>query len=90
MEWCTAKENIRHSWKNGLSTPYWKNKFGKENPKSIKINQYDKNGNFIKTWESINMAARKLNIDCGRITKCCKKYPHCKTAGGFIWEYYTN
>lgn len=47
------------------------------------INQYDKNGKFIKKWNGINIAKRTTKIN--NIEKCLKgKY---KTAGGYIWKY---
>lgn len=69
----------------------------------IKINQYDLNNNFIKTWNSIADASNSLNIRQSHIGTCCKfwemdcnkeewskrykGYPN-KTAGGFVWKYY--
>jgi group I intron endonuclease len=52
----------------------------------IKINQYDSDNNFIKTYDSICDAAQETNNDRSSIGKCCNnKY---KTAGGFIWKFY--
>lgn len=87
LEWCTYKENNIHAWKNGLPKSYLKGKYGKEHNKSKKINQYDSDGNFIKTWDCISDVTRQLKIDSGRITKCCKHQKYCHSAGGFIWEY---
>ena len=44
-------------------------------------------GEFIKEWASSMDAERELHIQHSNITKCCKKQPHNKTAGGFIWKY---
>ena len=60
---------------------------GKEHNLSKAVKQYDKNKNFIKKWDCISDAARKLKIDNGRITKCCQHKKYCHTAGGYIWEY---
>lgn len=50
-----------------------------------KIYQYSSEGIFIKEWNSISEASRKLKIHSGNITNCAKgKTPHC---GGFIWSY---
>ena len=47
--------------------------------------QFDKNGNFIKDWSSINEAARITNMSAGAIAGCCKGRR--KTHKGFIWKY---
>lgn len=58
------------------------------NPKiSKKVNQYDKNGNFIKQWESIIEVERQLGIKNEHIGQCCRKVKKYKTAGGYIWKY---
>ena len=87
LEWCTYAENSNHAWKIGLEKSYLKGKYGKEHNKSRKVNQYDLQGNFIKTWDCISDVTRNLKIDSGRITKCCKHEKYCHSAGGYIWEY---
>lgn len=52
---------------------------------SIPVNQYDMDGNFIKSWVSATIAMQELNIHKSNITACCKKRK--KSAGGFIWKY---
>ena len=47
--------------------------------------QFDKNGNFIKEWPSINEAARITNMPASNIVRCCKGRR--KTHKGFIWKY---
>lgn len=65
------------------------NKFGRKGipltAKNKKINQYDKNGIFIRTWESIKFAGESLKIQKSHIVSCCKG--NRKTTGGFIWSY---
>lgn len=49
------------------------------------IDQYDKQGNFIRTWESISSVKQELNWSVGDISACInKKRP---TAYGFYWSY---
>ena len=60
-------------------------KKGKISSLRIKINQLDKNGNLIKTWDSISEAATYLNFSSGNIVSCLKY--KLKTAYGFKWEY---
>ena len=50
-----------------------------------KVNQYDRNGNFIKLWNSIVEASEKLKIDKSSISAVCKRKR--KTAGNYVWEY---
>ena len=54
----------------------------------IKVNQYNKTGEFIKTWASAADAERELHIQHSNIAACCKG--KVKSAGGFKWEYYEN
>lgn len=51
------------------------------------IIQYDKEGNFIKKWNSITEASKELKINRTSIVRCVKKNRHNKTAGGYIWQY---
>jgi hypothetical protein len=53
--------------------------------KGRKVNQYDKNGVLIKTWEAIKHASDLLSIDKKSIDFCCKGIY--KQAGGFVWSY---
>lgn len=87
LEWCTYSYNEKHAFKIGLSRSYLKGKYGKEHNLAKSIEQYDLQGNFIKTWDCISDAARELKIDNGRITKCCQHRKYCHSAGGFKWEY---
>lgn len=54
--------------------------------KSIKIYQYDLEGNFIKEWESISEAGNFYNLDIGNI--CASAKNKRKISGGFQWKYY--
>lgn len=49
------------------------------------INQFNKNGDFIKEWLGAKQAGVNLFINASDITQCClgKK----KSAGGYIWSY---
>lgn len=73
LEWISARDNQLHSvyvLGNGKFRP---------------IEQYDKEGNFIREWEQIRIASNSLNIDESAISKCCKQKR--MTAGGYIWKY---
>lgn len=88
LEWCTAKENINHNFKKlwFMSSNNWK--FWKLNHRSVKVNQYDLDWNFIKTWDSMSDIFRELNILQWNICACCNN--RTKTSWGFIWKYIIN
>lgn len=69
LEWCTHKYNIN---------------YGSHNDKLCKqVNQYTKDGEFIKTWRSIKDASSFYGIT--HIWDCCQGKR--KTAGGYVWKY---
>lgn len=75
LEWVTAKENVDHGFKTGLTKSLQR-----------KVDQYDKNGKFIKTFNSLKEAKEETGIDDGTIVKVCKgRRNH---AGGYIWKYH--
>ena len=49
------------------------------------VNQYEKDGTFIKEWSSIKEAGDTLGIHRTSITCCCRGKQ--KLTGGFIWKY---
>lgn len=54
------------------------------------INQYTIDGNFIKTWESVPLAAKELNINSSCINKICSQKYNLKSVKGFMFRYYDN
>ena len=90
LEWCTASENVIHSY-NVLGKLH--NTTGKFNRCGKKVAQYNLNGELIDTFSSTMEAQRNLGINNTHISGCCnlKKYPSGKTkitAGGFIFRYF--
>lgn len=72
LEWCTCKYNIQEAYRLKLS-------------KTKKISQYDLNGKYIRTWNSVANASKMLKLDSSAIVKCCKgKRNKC---GNYIWKY---
>lgn len=87
LEWCTRSENIKHSYRV-LNRKVNINNLLKRNRM---VNQYDLNGNFIKTWKSIKEASIFLNRkNIQSIYSCCKHKNGQKTAYGYRWEYANN
>jgi hypothetical protein len=62
-----------------------------EKDKKKPIIQLNKNGDFIKEWDSITEASNSLGIQLGDISVCANKgYKgkwQLKSAGGFKWEF---
>ena len=77
----TCKEN--NNW--GTRIERFIKKLRNHKSMSKSVLQFDKNGNFIKEWPSINEAARITNMSAGNIVRCCKEKS--EFCGGFIWRY---
>lgn len=92
LEWCTRSENQIHKYRilwyissfqiNKPQFTLWRKWILSKLSK--KVNQYDKQWNFIKTWDCMRDVTRQLWIRTSTISCCCSwKY---KTAGKYIWK----
>ena len=72
LEWCTYHENEIHAFLKKLKKPIYK-----------KVNQYDMEGNFIKTWNSIKEA--QLFYKTTHIGECCRGVRN--QTKNYIWKY---
>lgn len=88
LEWCTASENMIHSfkilWRKANCPMKWK--FWQFNPRSKKVNQYNKNNILINTFYSLKEASINTNIWLTSINNVLKH--RSRTAGWFIWKYF--
>jgi hypothetical protein len=75
LEWVTAKENINHAYKIGLSKIH----------NNKKVIQFDLKMNFINEYDSLCEAERKTKTHHSNISKCCQGIY--KQSNGYIWEY---
>ena len=75
LEWCTYQYNINY----GTCIERRSKK------KKKKVNQYTKDGVFIKQWDSPKDAADYLGISAFHIYSVCSGKR--KKAGGYIWRY---
>lgn len=84
LEWITNYDNIQHSIRTGIRKI---DKIIKAMNDKVKIpvNQYNKNGKFIRKWQSIKEAELELHIPNQNICKVCQGKR--KTAGGYHWKY---
>lgn len=80
LEWNTMKENVIHSF-NVLGR---KGSIGNKNG-CVPVIQMDKDGVFLKEWESLSAAYRELKIKPQGISVVC--YGKYKCAGGFRWKF---
>lgn len=55
---------------------------------TIKVDQYDKEGNFMRAYDSITSAADICGVHKTQITQCCKLNPKYRSAGGYQWRYH--
>ena len=83
LYWGTPVENMKDKVKDGHD--YHNNKGYKK--LTHKINQYDKQHNFIRQWESISSASKELHIHREEISRVCRKCPRRKSTHNFIFEY---
>lgn len=56
-----------------------------ENKVYRKVNQFDLNGNLIKTWNKISDICKEYETNSANICDCCNKKK--KTHLGYIWRY---
>lgn len=59
--------------------------------KKRKINQYNKQGRYLKTFDSASDAIKELKdvkLHYSAITKSCKDLTNAITSGGYLWKYY--
>ena len=90
LEWCTARENVVHSYKV-LGKIH--NMTGIFNRGGKKVAQYDLDGNLMQVFKSTMDAQRILNIPNSRISFCCNHESNSlgnkKTiVRGFMFRYF--
>ena len=79
LEWCTNKENQKHSWQNGS-----RNVQKMIEATSKKTIQYDLKMNKIATFKSSSEASRITGISQTGISQCCRTNG---TIRGYIFRY---
>lgn len=80
LEWCTAAYNSNY----GTRTQRISEKNLVRGAKRS-INQYSKDGVFIREWKSLTDAANTLGLRISKISSCC--HNRNKSSGGYIWKF---
>lgn len=80
LEWCTLQENKEHAIRTGLQ-----DFVGEKNPKAKSVLQFDKDGNFIKKYNTLRKAMKETGVLENKISMVCNH--HRKTAGGYVWKF---
>lgn len=75
LEWVSSSQNKQHS--------YLKQENKKSRGKAV--NQYTKEGIFLKTFDSVSDAAKELGCCVAAISNCC--LGRMKTSQGFRWSF---
>ena len=75
LEWVSSSQNKQHS--------YLKQENKKSRGKAV--NQYTKEGIFLKTFDSVSDAAKELGCCVAAISNCC--LGRTKTSQGFQWSF---
>lgn len=83
-------EQVNHKNKNKednrIENLEWcTNKYNTRYSVAKKIEQYDLDGKYIKTWNCIRDVENELGIKNNNLNHCLKNKN--KTAGGYIWRY---
>ena len=86
LEWVTSKENMNHAIRTGLRNPHKNNHpFSKDNPASVPVLQYTKDGTFVKRWDCISDAARAFG--CKPCSISNNIAGRSKSRKGFVWKH---
>lgn len=71
LEWCTYKYNLTYN--------------DKHLKRSVKVSQFTKDGEFIRTFNSITDARIDGVVGRSNISACCRGI--IKSCGGYVWKY---
>ena len=79
LEWCTFKDNVRHSIESiGNDPRKWKSK---------PVKQIDLDGNLVKVWPSAWEAQRQLNISQVGISRAARRVKKSGIFNGYRWDF---
>lgn len=83
LRWCTNKENV--NFELSMSNRLKSSRRYSDSPYSRPVSQYDLNGKFISSYDSIRRAEEAVNGSSSKISAVCRGERN--TAYGFKWEF---
>jgi hypothetical protein len=92
LEVISQLDNIKHQWESGLSNPE-KSKKTNQDRYGLKVDQLDMDGNYIRSFNSINEAHRYIGKGClANIFRMCKGLGQSNgkainSVGGYKWRF---
>lgn len=91
LEMVTHRENMLHAInKLGINIASFRGRCGYLHPTSKQVVCLDLNGNFIKEYGSISVAASELGLSLANISRVCNHIPGHYKCGGYRWEFKEN
>lgn len=88
LRWVTSKENSNNPITIKHCSDTRKTMIGNKHPKSKKVVQFSKKGDFIKIWDSFMDIKRELKLQTSNIYKVCVGQRD--LCGGYKWKYATD
>ena len=83
LEWMSQRDNNNYGTRSKRASETQIN----DKNKSKAVQMFDRQGNLLAAFPSINEAERITSIFNGNISKCCLGKR--KSAGGYVWKYLT-
>lgn len=81
LEWCDNKYNSDYGTARVRTNAWIRENINK------KIGKFDKDGNLLTTFESIDAAAKELGTSCSSISECANGVRGRKTVHGFVYKF---
>lgn len=87
LEWMTRKENCKHAYRTGLSTPPCIGRFNELHPMSKAIHQYSIDGDYLQSFPSASEASRAIGANVSHISDFASRPKNRIHAYGYKWSY---
>lgn len=85
IRWATRSENNQHTYDGNRRTAPWLGKTRGNHNWARRVNQYTKDGEFVKTWNCI-LDIKDVYGEIS-VSQCCNKNKRYKSAGGYLWKF---